>query len=412
MNPFSYRNKTLHVEGVSLEFLAKKYKTPLYVYSQGALTRQFDAFGSALKGIPHIISFAVKSNSNLSVLKTLAQKGSGADIVSVGELYRARRAGIPAKKIVFSGVGKMDEEIQAALRAGILMFNVESEQELEAIDKIARKMRKRAPIAIRVNPDINPKTHAYISTGMKKNKFGVSIQECLKLYKKANNFNWLEVVGVSCHIGSQITTLAPFIATIRRIRLLIEKLEKSGIVPRYLDLGGGLGITYNKEKPPKIAHYGTALKKALKGLNCTLILEPGRAITGNAGTFVTQVVYTKKQGRKNFIIVDGAMNDLVRPSLYEAYHEILPVKKNARSKAVADVVGPICETGDFLAQNRRLPQMKPGEKIAVMSAGAYGFTMASNYNSRPRVAEVLVKGKRTTLIRRRESLRDLIRHEI
>ena len=412
MSPFHYKKKSLYVEDISVESLVKKFKTPLYIYSHKALTSQFDAFQKAFTGIPHIICYAVKANSNLSIIKTFAKRGGGADIVSLGELLRARKAGVPANKIVYSGVGKTSEEIREAFKAGILMFNVESEQELEAINHMASKMKKKAPVSIRVNPDIDAKTHPYISTGMKKNKFGTNIDNCLKIYKKASNLKWLNVVGLSCHIGSQITQITPFIAAIQRLRLLIENLEKSGIFIQYLDLGGGLGIPYDNEKPPHPSQYGAALKKALKGLSCTLILEPGRALTGNAGIFVTQVIYTKKQGNKNFVIVDGAMNDLLRPSLYQAYHKIIPIKEARRPKQVVDIVGPICETGDFLAQERRLPKFLPGEHLAVMSAGAYGFTMASNYNSRPRTAEILVQGRKSYKVRERESFTDLIQHEL
>jgi diaminopimelate decarboxylase len=412
MNCLTYKNNTLHIEGVSVMSLAKKFQTPLYVYSHQALADHFDAYEAAFKEVPHVICFAVKSNSNLSVIKTLAKRGSGADIVSAGELYRARKAGVPAKKIVFSGVGKTASEIEAALRAGILMFNVESEQELTAIDQVARRLKKQAPIAIRVNPDVDAQTHPYISTGMKKNKFGTNIQSCLQLYKKSKKFKNLNIIGLSCHIGSQITQMAPFVDAISRLRILIEKLAQHDIVIRILDLGGGLGISYDRERPPAPAQYGVALKKALKGLHCTIVLEPGRSITGNTGIFVTQVVYTKKQGTKNFVIVDGAMNDLVRPSLYQAYHEIVPVKKEKRALRSVDVVGPICETGDFLAQDRRLPEFKPGELMALKSAGAYGFTMASNYNSRPRTAEVIVKGRQAHLVRERETLADLVKQEV
>ncbi|OGQ30617.1 MAG: diaminopimelate decarboxylase [Deltaproteobacteria bacterium RIFCSPLOWO2_02_FULL_50_16] len=411
MTAFRYKRDSLYVEGIAVSSLAKKYKTPLYIYSHKTLTRQFDLFDAAFKGIPHLVCFAIKSNSNLSIVKTMADRGGGADIVSIGELYRARQAGVPAKKIVFSGVGKTHEEIQAALRADILMFNVESEQELEVLQKVAQKRGKKAPVALRVNPDIDAKTHPYIATGMKENKFGTPIHECLRMYNKAKNFSHLDIVGISCHIGSQITQTSPFTAAIHRLRILIEKLEKNGIFIQYLDLGGGLGITYSDETPPAPARYGAALKKALKGLRCTLILEPGRVLVGNAGIFVTEVIYTKKQGDKNFVIVDGAMNDLVRPSLYQAHHEILPVKKKRAPFKRVDVVGPICETGDFLAKGRRLPRFLPGELMAVMSAGAYGFSMASNYNSRPRTAEVLVQGGKSFLIRQRETLGDLVRHE-
>ena len=333
------------------------------------------------------------------------------DIVSGGELYRALRAGVPPEKIVFSGVGKTEEEMVYALKKSILMFNLESPQEMLALNECAGLVGRRAPIAIRVNPDVDPKTHPYISTGLKENKFGIDLEVSESMYVQAKNMSNLDVVGVGCHIGSQLTEVSPFLDTLKRLKLLIDRLGQQDIQIKYLDLGGGLGITYSEENPPHPSEYARALLEELGGFHCTLIFEPGRVIVGNAGILITRILYTKKGPVKNFLVVDAGMNDLVRPSLYGSYHHIQPVVDRERPELLADVVGPICETGDFLARDRSLPQMEQGELMAVMSAGAYGFAMSSNYNSRLRPPEILVRGDRYELIRSRETYDDLLRGE-
>jgi diaminopimelate decarboxylase len=353
----------------------------------------------------------MKASSNLAILNLFGSLGGGVDIVSGGELYRARKAGIPADRIVYSGVGKTVQEIDYALKENILMFNIESDLELEAINTRAGELGIRARIALRVNPDVDPKTHPYISTGLKKNKFGIDIEGALRSYQRARELEHVEIMGVDCHIGSQLTDISPFVDALRRLRVLIERLQDMGIAVHYLDLGGGLGIVYDQESPPHPHEYADAILKELEGLSCTLIFEPGRVIVGNAGLLLTRVLYTKKSASKDFVIVDAGMNDLVRPSLYGSYHQILPVVKSDRDMQVVDVVGPICESGDFLARERGLPMVLPGDSLAVMSAGAYGFTMSSNYNSRPRASEVLVRDDQYFVIRKRETHEDLVRGE-
>jgi diaminopimelate decarboxylase len=408
MHHFEYRNGELFAENVPVAELAATYGTPLYVYCAATLRRHFQAFDSAFNGLPHMTCFSAKANSNLAVLKTLAAQGAGVDIVSGGELYRALAAGIAPEKIVYSGVGKRADEIEQALGAGILMFNVESLGELERLSAIATRLGATAKVSLRINPDVDPKTHPYISTGMKKNKFGLDMETALAAYATAKVLPGVTPVGIDCHIGSQLTTLAPFLEALDKILAFREKLGAMGIETTYLDLGGGLGIRYNEEEPPHPAEFGQALAKALSGLPITLILEPGRVIVGNAGILVTEVVYTKKTPTKDFVIVDAAMNDLIRPSLYDSFHAVREVRPAGRAPLDVDVVGPICESGDFLAKDRQLPAVAPGELLAVYSAGAYGFTMSSNYNSRPRAAEVLVDGDTVTLARRRETYEDLI----
>ncbi|MCG6918750.1 MAG: diaminopimelate decarboxylase, partial [Deltaproteobacteria bacterium] len=337
--------------------------------------------------------------------------GAGMDIVSGGELYRALQAGVPAEKIVFSGVGKTKNELMYGLEAGILMFNLESPQEMHVLNGCASSLGRRAPIAIRVNPDVDPKTHPYISTGLMKNKFGIDLEMSESMYEQAKGMSNLEVMGVGCHIGSQLTEVSPFLDTIKRLKLLIDRLRKQEINIRYLDLGGGLGITYSQESPPHPREYARALLAEVEGIDCTLIFEPGRVIVGNAGTLITRVLYTKQGPVKNFLVVDAGMNDLVRPSLYGSYHHIQPVADHRRPQLTADVVGPICETGDFIARDRTLPQVEPGELLAVMSAGAYGFAMSSNYNSRPRPPEILVRDDKFEVIRSRETYDDLLKGE-
>jgi diaminopimelate decarboxylase len=370
-----------------------------------------EAFTSAFASVPHLVCYSIKANSNLAVLKTFVNLGAGFDMVSGGELFRAQQVGCDPRKIVYSGVGKTEPEIEAALNANILMFNVESPQELETIDRVAGRLGKKAGIAIRVNPDVDPQTHPYISTGMKKAKFGINISQALEDYRRAAAMPNLEVIGVDCHIGSQLTKLSPFVDAIKKVRELVEALQQEGFAIKYLDLGGGLGITYDDEEPPTPADYAEVVIEATKGLNVTLIFEPGRMMVGNAGILAAKVLYIKEGEAKNFVIVDAAMNDLARPALYGSYQGIEPVDRSTKERMVADVVGPICESGDFLAQDREIPVFKQGDLLAVTSAGAYGFTMASNYNSRPRTPEVMVKGDQVLVIRQRETYDDLIKGE-
>ncbi len=412
MHYFKYIDGELYAEGVPVKRLIEAYGTPLFVYSYKTLTRHFNAYHEAFRRFPHIICYAVKANANGAILRSLAALGSGADVVSGGELYRALKAGISARKIVYAGVGKTDEEIALAIKKGILMFNVESEQELVRINEVAESISKRAPIALRVNPDIDPETHPYISTGLKKNKFGIPIEDALQYYRLARQLKNVQILGIHKHIGSQITQIKPFVDALERVLLLADSLKRDGIDIRYLDIGGGLGIRYNDETPPHPKELAKALFPLLSNRDFTIILEPGRSIVGNAGVLLTKVLYTKKGADREFIIVDAGMNDLMRPTLYGAYHHIIPVKKRKRKKIVADIVGPICESGDFLAKERQLPAPRQHEYLAVMSAGAYGFSMSSNYNSRPRPAEVMVRNDKYYLIRRRETLQDLIRGEV
>ena len=411
MHDFQYRGENLFCEEVAISDIAASVGTPFYLYSRQTLENHFRAFDSAFGKVDHLICFSAKANSNLAVLRVFVRLGGGVDVVSGGEIYRAIQAGVKPEKIVYSGVGKRADEIEYALKQPILMFNIESSQELLAIDQIAGKLGTKAPVALRVNPDVDPKTHPYISTGLKKNKFGINIQKSLDEYILASTLQNTRVIGVSCHIGSQVTEVGPFVEAVQRIKELVAKLRAEGIEIRYVDLGGGLGITYHQEEPPPPREYAEALMKELPGLDCTLILEPGRVIVGNAGILVTRALYTKEGGEKNFVIVDAAMNDLIRPSLYGSYQRIQPVHKKDRIETTVDVVGPICESGDFLAKDRKIPKVEPGELLAVMSAGAYGFTMSSNYNSRPRVPEVMVDKDRFQVVRKREEYEDLIQGE-
>jgi len=411
MHFFKYRNDELYAESVPVKRLAGQYGTPLYIYSYNTLTRHFRAYTGAFNGYPHIVCFAVKSNSNRAILRIFALHGGGADIVSGGELYVALRAGIPSEKIVYAGVGKTEDEIKFALRSGILMFNVESDDELREIDRIARQMKTKAPVALRINPDIDPETHPYITTGLRTHKFGIPIENALQYYRLASRLKNIRIIGIHKHIGSQITKVSPFVDALNRILLLIDKLSLQGMEIQYLDIGGGLGIPYRDEEPPLPKDLARSLLPLIKHRKLTLIIEPGRSIVGNAGILVTKTLYLKKGDGKEFVIVDAGMNDLIRPSYYNAYHNIVPVKKNKRGSVLCDVVGPICESSDFLATGRRLTRITRGEYLAVMGAGAYGFSMSSNYNSRPKVAEVMVKGKEHFLIRKRETYRDLVRKE-
>jgi diaminopimelate decarboxylase len=413
MNYFEYRHGELHCEDVPVSRIAKEVGTPCYVYSHATLLRHFRAYDSAFRNIPHVIAFAMKANSNLAILRLMAKEGSGADIVSGGELFRALKAGVPASKIVFAGVGKSPEEIRDALKADILMFNVESPAEIHVINEVAASVGKKARIALRINPDVDPKTHPYISTGMKKSKFGIAADRALEGYKMASSLGHTDVVGVHAHIGSQLTDVTPFVDSLKKVVVLIDTLKGQGIHIRYLNIGGGLGITYSEEKPPLPQDLSDAISPLVKDMGLTLVMEPGRVIVGNAGILVTKALYEKTGETKHFVIVDAAMNDLIRPSLYGAYHEIRPLNEEAahRAKRQMDIVGPVCESGDFLAKDRSLAAVKPGELLAVMSAGAYGFVMSSNYNSRPRVPEVLIKGGEIHIIRQRETYDDLIKGE-
>lgn len=411
MHLFEYKNGELYAEDVPVREIVYKYGTPIYIYSYNTLLNHFKAYDNAFDSYPHIICFALKANTSGAIIRLFAKEGGGADVVSGGELFRALKAGIEPKKIVYAGVGKTEEEIRFALKEGILMFNVESGDELLEINRIAEDMAIKAPIALRINPDIDPETHPYISTGLKKHKFGIPIEEALEYYKLASSLKNISVIGIHKHIGSQLTKVTPFVDALKRILLLLDELNKQGINISYLDIGGGLGITYKDESPPNPEQLAKNILPLLKGRNVTIVLEPGRSLVGNAGILVTKTLYLKKREDKEFIIVDAGMNDLIRPSIYGAYHHIQPVIKNNRRKILADIVGPICESGDFLAKDRLINRVERGEYLAVMSAGAYGFSMSSNYNSRPRAAEVMVKGNRFALIRKREDYNDLIRGE-
>ncbi len=412
MHDFVYKNGELYCEEVPVKSVAQRVGTPFYLYSCNTLANHVKAFAGAFKGAQHLICFALKSNSNGAVLRLLGREGAGADVVSGGELFRALRGGISPKKIVYAGVGKRRDEIEYALKIGILMFNVESGEELLALDRAAKEMHAKARIALRVNPNIDPKTHAYISTGLKENKFGIPIEQALEHYQTAKNLSHVEVVGIHQHIGSQITEIQPFVDAVEKLVSFVKDLRSAGTSIQYINIGGGLGITYKDETPPLPKELAKAIQPLLKDCGCTLVLEPGRAIVGNAGILVTSVLYHKKSGEKRFLIVDAGMNDLIRPSLYEAYHEIKPViEPTSSDKAVFDVVGPICESGDYLAKDREMWEVKQGELLAVMGAGAYGFSMSSNYNSRLRVAEVMVKGQEYFVVRERETYNDLIRNE-
>jgi diaminopimelate decarboxylase len=413
MHDFEYRQGELYCEQVPVSRIAKELGTPCYVYSHATLIRHFRAYDNAFKNISHIIAFAMKANSNLAILRLMAREGSGVDIVSGGELFRALKAGVPSSKIVFAGVGKESDEIRDALRADILMFNVESPAELQAINDVAASVGKKARVALRINPDIDPKTHPYISTGLKKSKFGIAADRAVEEYALAASLSHIEVVGVHAHIGSQLTEITPFIEALKKVVALVETLKARGVTIRYLNIGGGLGITYSDEKPPLPQDLSNAILPLLRDLAITLVMVPGRVIVGNAGILITKALYLKEGEAKTFVIVDAAMNDLIRPSLYGAYHEIRPLDEatGRRAKHQVDIVGPVCESGDFLAKDRMLPAVKPGELLAVMSAGAYGFVMASNYNSRPRVPEALIKGDEIHVIRARETYDDLIRGE-
>ena len=413
-NSFRYRSGQLHCEGVSLSLLAAEFGTPLYVYSRNHIVGQWQALDKAFAGVDHHVCYAVKANGNLSVLRALADVGAGFDIVSGGELERVIRVGGDPANCAFAGVGKTVAEIERALRCGIACFNVESVPELFRIAAVAEVMGRRAPVALRVNPGVDPDTHHYIATGKQTSKFGIALQDALAVYRAAAKIPWIEIRGVQMHIGSQITKVAPYVLAIRKVLPLVEQVR--ALAPEtleFFDIGGGLGITYRNEEPPTAAEFAAAVKPLVRNLGLKIVLEPGRFIVGNGGVLVTQVQYVKRTPVKRFVIVDAAMNDLIRPSLYESYHEIVPVcEARARRKITADVVGPVCESGDFLAQARRVAAVEEGDLLAVLSAGAYGMAMSSNYNSRGRAAEVLVDGTRCALARRRESFEELVQAEV
>jgi len=417
--PAGARTSVLYCDDLPLSDLAERYGTPLYVYSASAIKNRLEVFDRAFDKAPHTVCYSVKANSNLSILRLLAGMGCGFDVVSGGELERVlvadKRA---ARKVVFSGVGKTAAEMKLALKAGILLFNVESEPELDALAECAGRVKMPAPVALRVNPDVSAETHPYISTGLHQHKFGVPVREAPALYQRAGQNRWLRVGGVSVHIGSQITDVKPFTATMERVAELVQELRKDGLDIRYVDAGGGLGINYEgsseAEFDAQVREYAKALLTPLRGLRLHLLLEPGRAIVGPAGVLVTRAIYRKTNNSKNFLIVDAAMNDLLRPSLYNAYHQIVPLSQpsSPASDDLTDIVGPVCETGDFFARDRKMPAVGGGDLLAILDAGAYGMALASNYNTRGRAAEILVEGKSARVIRRRESFRDMVRNEL
>jgi diaminopimelate decarboxylase len=406
------RGEALHCGKVALESLARRHGTPLYVYSADQIVERLGLFQQALEGREHLVCYAVKANSTLAILKLLADRGAGFDIVSGGELERVLAAAPEAAgRVVFSGVGKTAEEIDRALEAEILEFNVESEAELDLLAARARKLKRKARFALRVNPDVFADTHPYISTGLREHKFGIDIRKAAEIYRRGASNRWLEAHGISVHIGSQIRSADPFGAALDRVHKLVRQLAQQGIVLRSIDAGGGLGIDYHSgvsDAQAKVAEYAAAIHSALDGFKGRLLLEPGRFIVAQAGALLARVLYVKRNGKKTFVVTDAAMNDLIRPALYQAYHEIVPVKPRAGKQQIVDVVGPVCESGDFFARDRKLPPLEPGDLVALLDAGAYGMAQSSNYNTRPRPAEVLVEGARARLIRRRETLADLL----
>ena len=406
----SSQDGNLFIERTSLATVASQFGTPCYVYSKAAISNNFLAYQSALAEKEHLICYAVKANSNIAVLQTLAQLGAGFDIVSIGELERVLRAGGDPAKVVFSGVAKTASEMQRALELGIHCFNVESEAELELLNSTAASCNLVAAVSLRVNPDVDAQTHPYISTGLKENKFGIDINLAAQVYQRAAQMAHINVVGVDCHIGSQLVDIAPFAAALERLLALVDELAQLGITLQHIDIGGGLGVRYEQEQPPTPQSYMSAILPLLKGRSETLVLEPGRSICANAGVMLTQVQYLKSNGEKNFAIVDAAMNDMIRPALYQAWMDIQPISTGNSENALYDVVGPVCETGDFLAKDRSLA-ISAGDYLCLMSAGAYGFVMSSNYNSRPRAPEVMVDGDQVHLVRRRETLEDLLSGE-
>lgn len=410
MHYFTYRSGALFCEEVPLERIAAEVGTPAYIYSERTLRRHVRVFENAFASVPHLICYAVKANSNINILRRFAEWGTGFEIVSGGELFRVLRAGASSQKVIFSGVGKTAIEIRYALDSGILFFNVESSPEMELLQNVAVQANKSARVSIRANPDVDPRTHPYISTGMQKHKFGVALPQARELYRSAKRMPNIEIAGVTCHIGSQITEIGPFEEALASLRQFIQELKSDGVALQYLDFGGGLGISYNTEEPPSPASYAAAVTGATKDLGLTIVLEPGRVIAGNAGILLTRVLLKKNQGAKKFLVVDAGMNDLIRPALYGSHHQLWPVRAQ-QEKETVDVVGPVCESADFIAQNREVAVLHAGDLLAVMSAGAYAFSLSSNYNSRPRAAEVLVTGDTYRIIRQRESYEDLVRLE-
>ena len=411
MHYFQYRNHVLYGDDVDIREIAEEVGTPFYLYSYRTLLRHCTNLHRAFGDTPHLTCYSMKANGNLAILSLLAREGIGVDIVSGGELYRALEAGFPPERIVYAGVGKTDAEIRYALEEGVLAFNVESLPELEVINEIAGQMGKIAPVGLRINPDVDAKTHPYISTGLRENKFGISSARALESFKRAAEMRHLEVIGIAVHIGSQITAVAPVVESAEKLALMVASLKCEGITLQYIDLGGGLGIHYHEEVPPEPSEWVEAVLPELKSSGLKVIFEPGRALVGNAGILVVRVLYVKEAEHKTFVITDGGMNDLIRPALYEAYHEIWPVERTDAEPIVADVVGPICESTDFFAENREIPKPRRGDLLAVMSAGAYSFSMSSNYNARPRAAEVMARNDQFTVIRERECYEDLIRGE-
>jgi diaminopimelate decarboxylase len=411
VSPFEYKNKELHAEAVPLAQIAERYGTPCYVYSRASLTDAYRAFDAAFAGRDHLVCYAVKANSTLAVLNLLARLGSGFDIVSGGELQRVLAAGGDPRKVVFSGVGKTAEEMRQALTAGILCFNVESEGELTRLESVAAQAGKTASVSLRVNPDVDPRTHPYIATGLKENKFGVAYEDAPGLYRKARAMRHIAIAGIGCHIGSQLTDVTPFVAALDRILELADRLHAEGIPLTHIDIGGGLGIRYRDESPPAVADYARALTSRLGSRALKLLLEPGRALVGQAGLLLTRVEYLKHGRDRNFAVVDAAMNDLMRPALYDAWHEVLPVVGAGGGGRTYEIVGPVCESGDFLAHARTLA-LHEGDLLAIMAAGAYGMSMSSNYNTRPRAAEIMIDGAQTHLVREREAVSELMAREM
>lgn len=410
---FQYKGGEYYVEDVPIKEIADAVGTPCYVYSNSALEGDFDVFRDAFSDINPLICFSVKANSNLAILRTYANLKIGFDVVSGGELFRVLRAGGEPSKVVFSGVGKTEEEMKSAIEAGILFFNVESVEELHLLNNVAKGIGKKARIALRVNPDIDPKTHPYISTGLQKSKFGIEIGKAVDVYKEAARMEGIEVVGIDAHIGSQIFQLEPFVESLKKLIELGDTLGEEGINIQYVDIGGGLGISYKEgEMPPHPKEYADVIKREISGIPYRLVLEPGRALIGNAGILLTKVLYVKRGASKKFVVVDAAMNDLIRPAFYDSYHEIVTADESLGDEETVDVVGPVCESGDFFAKDRGLPKVKRGDLIAILSAGAYGFTMSSNYNTRPRVPEVMVRGEEFFIVRERERYEDLVRGEV
>jgi diaminopimelate decarboxylase len=408
---FPRRGGQLCIEGVPIEHIAEAVGTPVYVYSASKIAETYDALDAAFAGSPHTVCYAIKANMNLAVVRLLIARGAGIDVTSGGELFRALRAGGDPARFVYSGVGKTDEEIDSALEAGIKLFNVESRAELRRIDAVAEARGAVAPVAFRVNPDVDPRTHPYISTGLRTSKFGIPIGEAVGAYAEAKALEHVQVVGVDCHIGSQLTSIRPFADALAKLRSLVHELRDAGHAIEIVDVGGGLGVTYADERPPTAEEYAAAVLSAVGDLGCEIVLEPGRSIMANAGVFVTRVLFQKRNEAKHFVVVDGAMNDLIRPALYGVYQRIEPVGPPRGGSNVVDVVGGVCESGDFLASERTLPEVERGDLLAVHSAGAYGFAMSSNYNGRRRAAEVLVRGDRFAVVRERETYADLVRGE-